>query len=114
VYPGSENSDVVAVLYAELGKPGFREFHKTLRTLAINQEVTYILRHFVKVREIIIFNRFYLIKKNHNKCTLYRERSRCGHDYMVVGFQLPVQSVPITTKIVSFNPAHGEVYLIKH
>jgi hypothetical protein len=66
VYPGSENSDVVAVLYAELGKPGFREFHKTLRTLAINQEVTYILRHFVKVREIIIFNRFYLIKKNHN------------------------------------------------
>ena len=28
--------------------------------------------------------------------------------------QLPVQSVPITTKIVSLNPVHGEVYLIQH
>ena len=24
--------------------------------------------------------------------------------------QLPVQSVPITAKVVSSNPAHGEVY----
>jgi hypothetical protein len=28
--------------------------------------------------------------------------------------QLPVQSVPITTNVVSSNPAHGEVYLIEH
>ena len=28
--------------------------------------------------------------------------------------QLPVQSVPITTKVVSSNPAHGEVYWIQH
>jgi hypothetical protein len=28
--------------------------------------------------------------------------------------QLPVQSVPITTKIVSSNHVHGEVYLIQH
>ena len=28
--------------------------------------------------------------------------------------QLPVQSVPITTKVVSSNPTHGEVYLIQH
>jgi hypothetical protein len=28
--------------------------------------------------------------------------------------QLPVQSVPITTKIVSLNPAPGEVYSIQH
>ena len=28
--------------------------------------------------------------------------------------QLPVQSVPITTKVVSLNPAHGEVYLIQY
>jgi hypothetical protein len=27
--------------------------------------------------------------------------------------QLPVQSVPITTKVVSSNPAHGEVYSIQ-
>ena len=28
--------------------------------------------------------------------------------------QLPVQSVPITTKVVSSNPVHGEVYSIEH
>jgi hypothetical protein len=28
--------------------------------------------------------------------------------------QLPVQSVPITTKIVSLNHIHGEVYSIQH
>jgi len=27
--------------------------------------------------------------------------------------QLPIQSVPITTKVVSSNPAHGNVYLIQ-
>jgi hypothetical protein len=28
--------------------------------------------------------------------------------------QLPIQSVPITTHIVSLNPVHGEVYSIQH
>ena len=28
--------------------------------------------------------------------------------------QLPVQSVPITTKVVSLNPLHGTVYSIQH
>jgi hypothetical protein len=28
--------------------------------------------------------------------------------------QLPMQSVPITTKVVSSNPTHGEVYLMQH
>ena len=28
--------------------------------------------------------------------------------------QLPVQSVPITTKVVSSRPVHGEVYQIQH
>ena len=31
-----------------------------------------------------------------------------------LGLQLPVQSVPITTKVVSLNPVHGEVYSIHH
>ena len=31
-----------------------------------------------------------------------------------LGLQLSVQSVPITTKVVSSNPAHGEVYSIQH
>ena len=29
------------------------------------------------------------------------------------GLQIPVQSVPITTKVVSSNPVHGEVYSIQ-
>jgi hypothetical protein len=28
--------------------------------------------------------------------------------------QLPIQSVAITTNVVSSNPAHGEVYSIQH
>jgi hypothetical protein len=32
---------------------------------------------------------------------------------MTVDLQLPVQSVPITTKVVSLYPTHGEVYLIQ-
>ena len=32
----------------------------------------------------------------------------------LLDLQLPVQSVPITTKVVSSNPVHGEVYLIQH
>ena len=36
---------------------------------------------------------------------------------MIVGLldlELPVQSVPITTKVVSLNATHGEVYSIQH
>ena len=32
----------------------------------------------------------------------------------MVGIVCPIQSVPITTNVVSSNPAHGEVYLIPH
>ena len=38
---------------------------------------------------------------------------RC-RDRMIVGFTTIVQSVPITTKVVSLNPVHGEVYSIQH
>ena len=34
-------------------------------------------------------------------------------DRMIVGL-LPKQSVPITTKVVSSNSVHGEVYSIQH
>jgi len=33
---------------------------------------------------------------------------------MVIDLQLTVQSVPITTKVVSSNPAHGEVYSMQY
>ena len=37
-----------------------------------------------------------------------------GCDRMVVKIQIPMQSVPITTKVLSLNPVHGEVYSIQH
>ena len=30
--------------------------------------------------------------------------------FVVMDLQLPLQSVPITTKVVSSNPVHGEAY----
>jgi hypothetical protein len=43
-------------------------------------------------------------------------RDHHGHDRMVVRFTTTysMQSVPITTNVVSFNPVHGEVYSIQH
>ena len=37
---------------------------------------------------------------------------RGGRDRMVVGFKLPMQSVPITTNVVSSNLDQGEMYNI--
>jgi len=52
-------------------------------------------------------------------CLSITERGRHGRDHTVVGFTIfnyknvPMQSVPITIKVVSLNPTHGEVYLIQ-
>ena len=43
-----------------------------------------------------------------------RKRGHCCRDRMVVVFQLPVQSVSITTKVVSSNIIAGVVYPIRH
>jgi len=43
-----------------------------------------------------------------HKCT----GGRRGHDRMVVDLQLLMQFVPITTDVMSSNPAQGEVYNI--
>ena len=40
-------------------------------------------------------------------------RDRRGRVRIVVGLQLPVQSMSITTNVVSSIPAHGEVYSIQ-
>ena len=32
----------------------------------------------------------------------------------ILDLQLPMQSVPITTKVLSSHPAHGEVYSIQY
>ena len=43
--------------------------------------------------------------------TPLQNRGSHGHNGMVVGFTT-VQSVPITTKVVSCNASHGEVYSV--
>ncbi|XP_056004849.1 UDP-glucose:glycoprotein glucosyltransferase 1-like isoform X3 [Ostrea edulis] len=48
IYPRAGNKNIVAVLYGELGKPGFTELHEKLKSLSKQKEVTYLLRHFVK------------------------------------------------------------------
>jgi hypothetical protein len=40
--------------------------------------------------------------------------SRGRRDRVHMDLQLPMQLVPITTKVVSSNHAHGEVYSIQH
>ena len=40
------------------------------------------------------------------------DRGRHSSDRMQLDLQLPVQSVPITTNVLSMKPVHGEVYLI--
>ena len=37
-----------------------------------------------------------------------------GRYLLELDLQLPVQSVPITTKVVSSNPVHDKVYFIQH
>jgi hypothetical protein len=37
-----------------------------------------------------------------------------SYKLMVYGVQLPMQSVPITSKVASSNPVRGEVYSIQH
>ena len=41
----------------------------------------------------------------------FLQRGRRGRDRMVVDLQLPVQSVPITTEIVSSNPTRARCTL---
>jgi len=36
-------------------------------------------------------------------------RDPCASDRMVIGLQLPMQSLPITTNVVRSNPAHCEM-----
>ena len=49
-------------------------------------------------------------------CSIYSRTfgGRCGHDRMNLDFQLPMPSVPVTTKAKNSNPAHADVYSIQH
>ncbi|KAH0624484.1 hypothetical protein JD844_031970, partial [Phrynosoma platyrhinos] len=47
-YPTLNESDLVVILYAEMGTREFATFHKLLSEKAQKDEITYILRHYVQ------------------------------------------------------------------
>ena len=49
------------------------------------------------------------------KSLIHKQLPGCyDREHMVVGLQLPVQSVLITTKVMSSNLVHYEMYSIQH
>jgi hypothetical protein len=48
-----------------------------------------------------------------HKVELFHFRGSHGSDGMVLDLHLPVESVPLTTKFVSSNPVHVNVYSIQ-
>jgi len=63
----------------------------------------------VKIKKVKEFDNFC-------KISLFFIFICCGgvRGRMIVGFTLPMQSVLITSEVVSSNPTHGELYLIRH
>jgi hypothetical protein len=51
------------------------------------------------------------MEKKHNRTV---DPLTTSANYVYLNLQLLMQSVPITTKNVNLNVAHGEVYLIQH
>ena len=69
----------------------------------------------------LVRNTFQIKKKKsyiYSKCSLISEYVKPGVVVVVIVWQLdlqiPVQSVPITTDVVSSNPIHGEMYSIQN
>ena len=48
-YPGSKDSPVVVILYAEIGTGAFSQWHTVLQEKAKHGDIDYILRHYVHV-----------------------------------------------------------------
>jgi len=46
-YPASRGRDVVVILYAQLGRHPFNDWHSLLVQQASTGRITYILRHYV-------------------------------------------------------------------
>ena len=61
---------------------------------------------------------FFFVKSSMSNYSIFSVLPKISYAYMDSnagkGLQLPMQSVPTTTKVVSSNPVHGEVYWIQH
>ena len=71
-------------------------------TVIFSLAISYLQRYVKNVFKNLLF------KKSELLSDIYMFTEICKLD-----LQLPVQSVPITTKIVSLNPSHGDVYSIQ-
>ena len=49
-YPGAPQSPDQIILYGQIGTPEFVDFHEKLKSLVEKKKISYILRHYVKVR----------------------------------------------------------------
>lgn len=50
IYPGTENSELVIVLFGEAGSREFNDFHRVLKKEVENGAIKYITRHFIRNR----------------------------------------------------------------
>lgn len=50
IFPGSENNELITMLYGEAGNPEFNEFHRILKAEAQKGAIKYITRHFSRHR----------------------------------------------------------------
>lgn len=48
-YPGSNPDAPVVILYAQIGKSDFQQFHRVLTSKVNDGSATYVLRHYVPV-----------------------------------------------------------------
>ena len=78
--------------------------------LSENYSLAYTCTLFLELSRYFLSCSFTLYKYESTRTC----RGRRGRDRMVVGFATNVQSVHITTNVVSTDPAHGEVYSIQH
>lgn len=49
IYPGSENNSLTVVLYGDIASKDFRKYHNFLSKAALELDVKYICRHYLKV-----------------------------------------------------------------
>jgi hypothetical protein len=77
---------------------------------------TLFFYHFIRIlfyiKVKLTFRSTYYLFNNYRLIHGHFHRGCRGRNRMVVGLQLPMQSVPITTDVVSLSLDQGEVYNI--
>lgn len=64
IFPGSENNTLTVVLYGDIASKEFRKYHEFLSKAALELDVKYIIRHYLKV-SFFECSLCYLLRKKH-------------------------------------------------